>query len=188
LRARAAWAGAGRFIRGTATQLPAALNRGLMAAALDTVWYLRRADARAWAIPLTGPTRYVMADTPLVDSDLFFDMSVPRDFLSRRTDRAYSDVQYHVQAFAVTADGRHYILSQALRWPSRSDTTRLYRPELALVLYDRLLRRRMVYQTSGEVRRIAVAGPIVYLLQRHHAEDKVSVVGVDIRDLSPGGG
>lgn len=123
---------------GTVTRYPgvaftAALNRGIIAVADDTLWYARRADCRllAYAMNSPGPRPVRVVEAPL-----FYRMNPPREHqavASAGGSRPQVSVQEHCRAFAVDDAGFFY-LGQSVGWPETASG--LFRPRTALTVLD----------------------------------------------------
>lgn len=165
--------------------LTAELNRGFVAMAEDTVWFARRMDGSLWAVPVNRPWPYELSAEPQEELPLFFRMRRPSNFLSRRTGRAVANVEYHLRSFDVTPDGRYFVFGQALEWPDPTDSTRLYRPVVALTIYDRTSNTVVTYDLGGDVRRVATGGGLVFVLSREPLEGReFRVRGWNLRMLT----
>lgn len=144
--------------------LTAAMNRGFIAAARDTIWYARASDARVWPIPMSGPKAYAMPDAPQVQFELFFTMEPPKDFRSRSRGDVFADVQEHLRGFTVTEDGSYFAAVQVVAWTV--DSLRVTSPRTALLVRDRRDGATWVGELGEQIRHVATAGGMVYVVSR----------------------
>lgn len=159
--------------------LPAALNRGLLAVARDTIWFARPADARVFAVSLDSlndPSAATL--TPVLAPALFYRMRSPYEV--HRSDGGTPGgvgLEYHLKGFAVAAGGRYFVWGQVLSWPDPDAPGVLPRPQTVLVVYDRETRTPAVLDVGPEVLDLQVVGDLAYVIQ-FDAVNKRRFVGV----------
>jgi hypothetical protein len=129
--------------------LTAALNRGFVGYARDTVWFAGAVDARVRAAPLQPG--HLDSLRPVLALPVSYRMRLPVEYVDRWTGRAFSQAEYHVTTFAVPPTGSAFVFGHVLSWPNPQDSTQLYRPRTALGVFRRSDGHLRLFDLGGEI-------------------------------------
>lgn len=126
----------------------AALNRGIIDVATDTIWFAQTATGRVRGFLLPVGTAKQEQAVAAVDLPLLYDAQPPLEMIAPDGE-ALHVVQRHLTGFAVTPSGRHFVLGQVTGYPADRDA--LFRPRSVVSVYERLSGRLVVVDFNAEV-------------------------------------
>ena len=137
--------------------LNVAMNEGVLAAGVDTVWFGRRVDATLTGHPTGGGIERV------VRLPLLHRMQTIRETPVPGVDGIWEAiVEYHLHDLSVDGSGNFFVV-QAVSWPREEGG--LFRPDLGLAVYGNDGSPLGLFDTSGgELRAVSVADSFIYLL------------------------
>lgn len=155
----------GRVRRHPGEGLTAAINRGLIRLARDTLWFAYRSDARIFGFPLA--TAGTAGAARVVEPPLFYRMNAPSEYV--RGTHLETALQEHLRAFATTPDG-FFLLGQSVTWPESRDS--LFRPSTALTILDPAGNWLASYKMENEIMYLAASSTRVFAVLLDRARNR----------------